>query len=229
MAFGLSFSCGKVAWGHTTLSFGAKPLRSLPIRPTRIAIALILLFCFLPAGQSAPPQRKKTPGPAAASVPLGGVQFVDVAKSAGLQFRHYNGASPEKYVIETMGGGAAFFDYDKDGWLDIYLVNGGAVPGHPAPAPVRNALYRNLRNGTFEDVTLKAGVPGNGHYGMGVAAADYDGDGYTDLYVTAFQRNVLYRNRGDGTFADVTEQAGVAGGAWSSSAAFLDYDRDGDL
>ncbi|MGH9532232.1 MAG: CRTAC1 family protein, partial [Terriglobales bacterium] len=98
-----------------------------------------------------------------------------------------------------------------------------------APAPVRNALYRNLRNGTFEDVTVKAGVPGNGHYGMGVAAADYDGDGNTDLYVTAFQRNVLYRNRGDGTFSDETERAGVAGGAWSSSAAFLDYDRDGDL
>jgi len=142
---------------------------------------------------------------------------------------HYNGASPEKYVLETMGSGAAFIDYNNDGWLDIYLVNGGGVPGHTPAAPVRNALYRNRGDGTFVDVTAQAGVGGNGHYGMGVAAGDYDNDGWTDLYVTTFGRNILYRNRGDGTFEDATERAGVAGGGWSSSAAWLDYDRDGRL
>ncbi len=231
------FSCAKVAYGreelhsaprlHFYLMAARIPTSLFTVLQTCMAAALLLTGPLL-SGQGAPQQGKKASKPAAAATPLR-VQFVDVAKSAGLRFRHYNGASPEKYVIETMGSGAAFFDYDNDGWLDIYLVNGGAVPGHPAPVPVCNALYRNLRNGTFEDVTAKAGVPGNGYYGMGVAAADYDGDGNTDLYVTAFQRNVLYRNRGDGTFSDETKRAGVAAGAWSSSAAFLDYDRDGDL
>ncbi len=157
------------------------------------------------------------------------IAFTNVAPAAGLRFTHWNGASPEKYVLETMGSGAAFLDYNNDGWLDIYLVNGGGVPGHPPPGPVRHALYRNKGDGTFVDVTGQAGVGGNGHYGMGVAAADYDNDGWTDLYVTTFGRNILYRNRGDGTFADVTESAGVAAGGWSSSAAFLDFDRDGRL
>ncbi len=156
------------------------------------------------------------------------VTFVNEA-AAGLRFTHWNGASPEKYVLETMGSGAAFLDYNNDGWLDIYLVNGGGVPGHAPPAPVRNALYRNKGDGTFVDVTTQAGVGGNGHYGMGVASADYDNDGWTDLFVTTFGRNILYRNRGDGTFADATEKAGVPGGGWSSSAAFFDYDRDGRL
>ena len=163
---------------------------------------------------------------AKASAPI---QFVDVAEAAGLHFKHWNGASPEKYVLETMGSGVAFLDYNNDGLLDIYLVNGGTVPGHPSPAPVRNALYRNNGDGTFTDVTNEAGVGGNGYYGMGVAAADYDGDGWTDLFVTTFGRNILYHNNGDGTFTDVTDRAGVAGGGWSTSAAFLDYDRDGRL
>ncbi|HXE74571.1 MAG TPA: CRTAC1 family protein [Candidatus Xenobia bacterium] len=158
-----------------------------------------------------------------------GVTFVNAAALAGLRWTHYNGASPEKYVLETMGSGAAFLDYNNDGWLDIYLVNGGGVPGHPPAAPVRNALYRNRGDGTFVEATAAAGVGGNGHYGMAVAAGDYDNDGWTDLYVTAFGRNVLYRNRGDGTFEDATERAGVAGSGWSSSAAWLDYDRDGRL
>ncbi|HSA94031.1 MAG TPA: CRTAC1 family protein [Terriglobales bacterium] len=162
-------------------------------------------------------------------MPAAPVQFTDVALRAGLGFRHHSGASPEKYVLETMGSGAAFLDYDNDGWLDIYLVNGGSVPGYPASSPIRNALYRNRGDGTFEDVTAAAGVAGNGHYGMGSTAADYDGDGYTDLFVTAFGRNVLYHNRGNRTFEDVTDRAGVAGGQWSTSATFLDYDRDGDL
>lgn len=157
------------------------------------------------------------------------IQFVDVAETAGLHFKHWNGASPEKYVLETMGSGVAFLDYNNDGLLDIYLVDGGTVPGHPAPAPVRNALYRNNGDGTFTDVTNEAGVGGRSDYGMGVAAADYDGDGWTDLYVTTFGRNILYHNNGNGTFTDVTDWAGVAGGGWSTSAAFLDYDRDGRL
>ncbi len=193
-----------------------------------MAGALLLMVCTLATGQTARSQGKKTSRPAAAAS-ASQVQFVDVAQAAGLRFRHYNGASPEKYVIETMGSGAAFLDYDHDGWLDVFLVNGGAVPGYPAPGPVRHALYRNQGNGSFRETTAEAGVVGNGHYGMGVSAADYDGDGHTDLLVTAFTRNALYHNRGDGTFEEVTDRAGVAGGKWSSSAAFLDYDRDGDL
>ncbi|MDA2930832.1 CRTAC1 family protein, partial [Acidobacteria bacterium AH-259-O06] len=155
--------------------------------------------------------------------------FEDVARAAGITFQHWNGASPEKYELETMGSGAAFLDYNNDGWLDIYLVNGGEVPGYPSPVPVRHALYRNQGDGTFLEVTAEAGVGGNGYYGEGVSAADYDGDGWTDLFVTTFGRNLLYRNAGDGTFVDETDRAGVTGGEWSSSAAFLDYDGDGDL
>lgn len=157
------------------------------------------------------------------------VTFVNAASASGLRFVHWNGASPEKYVLETMGSGAGLLDYNNDGWLDIYLVNGGSVPGHPPPAPVRHALYRNKGDGTFVDVTTQAGVGGNGHYGMGVAAADFDNDGWTDLFVTTFGRNLLYHNNGDGTFTDVTDSAGVAGGGWSTSAAVFDYDRDGLL
>lgn len=155
--------------------------------------------------------------------------FTDVAEVASIHFEHWSGASPEKYVLETMGSGVAFIDYDNDGWLDIYLVNGGSMPGYSPPVPIRHALYRNQGDGTFIDVTVEAGTGGNGHYGMGVAVADYDGDGWSDLFVTTFGRNLLYRNRGNGTFEDVTARAGVAGGGWSASAAFLDYDRDGWL
>jgi len=158
-----------------------------------------------------------------------GILFEEVASVSGLDFRHYSGASPEKYTLETVGSGVAFLDFDNDGWLDIYFVNGGPVPGRPPPGPIRHALFRNQRDGTFLDVTAGAGVEGNGRYGSGVAAADYDGDGWTDLFVTAFGRNLLYRNARDGTFVDETDRAGLAGGQWSTSAAFLDYDQDGDL
>lgn len=156
------------------------------------------------------------------------IQLIDVTAAAKITWRHDNLATPEKYLIETMGGGGAFLDYDNDGWLDIYLVNSGETPFHKPKAPLRNALYRNNRDGTFTDVTEKAGVPGYG-FGMGVAVGDYDNDGFVDIYVTNFGPNILYHNNGDGTFADVTAKAGVGDPRWSTSAAFFDYDNDGRL
>jgi hypothetical protein len=150
------------------------------------------------------------------------------AETSGITWRHVNGRSPDYYLPETTGAGCAFLDYDNDGWTDIYLVNSGECDFfHPNP-PLRNALYRNNRDGTFTDVTLKAGVPGGG-YGMGVAVGDYNGDGFPDLYVTQYGRSILYRNNRDGTFTDVTEKAGVAAPGWASSAVWFDYDNDGKL
>jgi hypothetical protein len=152
---------------------------------------------------------------------------VPPAKS-GITWIHTAGKSPEKYLPETSGAGCAFFDYDNDGWMDIYLVNSGPCDFYSPPAPLRNALYRNNRDGTFTDVTERAGVAGT-RYGMGVAAGDYDGDGFPDLYITQYDRSILYHNNGDGTFTDVTEIAGVAAPGWSSSAVWFDYDNDGRL
>src|ERR1700678_1382213 len=149
------------------------------------------------------------------------------AKS-GITWVHTAGKSPEKYLPETSGAGCAFLDYDNDGWMDIYLVNSGKCDFYNPPRPLRNALYRNNRDGTFTDVTEKAGVSGGG-YGMGCAAGDYDCDGFPDLFVTQFGRSILYHNNGDGTFTDVTEKAGVAAPGWSSSAVWFDYDNDGRL
>ena len=129
--------------------------------------------------------------------------------SSGIKWVHTAGKSPEKYLPETSGAGCAFLDYDNDGWMDIYLVNSGKCDFYNPPHPLRNALYRNNHDGTFTDVTEKAGVAGGG-YGMGVAAGDYDGDGFPDLYVTQYERSILYHNNGDGTFTDVTEKAGVS-------------------
>lgn len=133
-----------------------------------------------------------------------------------------------RYLPETVGAGCAFFDFDNDGWMDIYLVNSGSADFYNPTAPLKNALYRNNRNGTFTDVTDKAGVAG-GRFGMGVAAADYDRDGWQDLYVTNYGRNYLYRNNGNGSFTDVTEKAGVAASSWSTCAVWFDYDNDGKL
>src|SRR5215471_4436286 len=153
------------------------------MHPFHVRLFMIMLVLSSPSSGGQLPARLETRSPKQASKkrearPAALVQFVDVARKAGLHFKHWNGASPEKYVIETMGSGVAFLDYNNDGLLDIYLVNGGTVPGHASPGPIRNALYRN---------------------------------------------------NGDGTFTDVTDAAGVAGGGWSTSAAFLDYDRDGRL
>src|SRR5215470_540295 len=147
---------------------------------------------------------------------------------SGIRWVHSNGKSPEKYLPETTGAGCAFFDYDHDGWMDIYLVNSGPCDFFAPSQPLRNALYRNNRDGTFSDVTEKAGIRGGG-YGMGVAVGDYNADGFPDLYLTQYGRSILYRNNGDGTFTDVTEKAGVVAPGWSSSAVWFDYDNDGKL
>ena len=127
-----------------------------------------------------------------------------------------------------MGGGVALFDFDDDGWLDIYFVNGCPLPFDQQSPPRPNKLYRNRRDGTFEDVTERAGVGGRG-YGMGCAVGDFDNDGHDDLFVTGLNQTVLYRNRGDGTFEDVTAPAGVASSRWTTAAGFGDLDGDGDL
>ena len=157
----------------------------------------------------------------------------------GIDFIHRNSPTTNKYLIETMGGGVALLDYNNDGLLDIFLVNGGYLePSMPTPENFRrnrpeywNRLYRQNRDGTFTDVTKEAGLAdaGNGNYGMGVAVGDYDNNGYPDIYVTNYGKNTLYHNNGDGTFTDVTAKAGVAAGGWSSSAGFFDYDNDGHL
>jgi hypothetical protein len=155
--------------------------------------------------------------------------FSEVPSStSGITWVHTSGISPEKYLPQSTGAGCAFFDYDNDGWMDIYLVNSGKCDIFTPTQPLRNALYRNNRDGTFTDVTEKAGVPGGG-YGMGVAVGDYNADGFPDLYVTQYGRSILYRNNGDGTFSDVTEHAGVAAPGWASSAVWFDYDNDGRL
>jgi len=158
-----------------------------------------------------------------------GAFFSEVPASAsGITWRHVNGRSADMYLPETTGAGCGFLDYDNDGWMDIYLVNSGACDFYMPPAPLRNALYRNNRDGTFTDVTEKAGVSGGG-YGQGIAVGDYDGDGFPDIYLTQYGRSILYHNNGDGTFSDVTEKAGVAAPGWATSAVWFDYDNDGRL
>jgi hypothetical protein len=155
--------------------------------------------------------------------------FTQVLPSqSGITWKHTNGRSLDYYLPETTGAGCAFIDYDNDGWIDIYLVNSGRCDFYNPNMPLRNALYRNNRDGTFTDVTEKAGVACDG-YGMGVAVGDYDGDGFPDIYLTQYGRSILYHNNGDGTFTDVTERAGVASPGWASSAVWFDYDNDGRL
>ena len=160
-----------------------------------------------------------------------GVNFVNTAKTSGLNVKTiFGGEHKNKYLLETTGCGVAFYDYDNDGWLDIFLVNGTRLEGFSAGQEPTNHLFKNNRDGTFTDVTLKAGLVRSG-WGQGVCIGDYDNDGYEDLFVAYFGKNALYHNNGDGTFTDVSEKSGVAGNGkrWNTGCAFLDYDRDGKL
>jgi hypothetical protein len=159
------------------------------------------------------------------------VSFINVARESGLNAKTiFGGEHKNKYLLETTGCGVAFYDYDNDGWLDIFLVNGSRLEGFPAGSEPTSHLFRNNRDGTFTDVTAKAGVAHSG-WGQGVCIGDYDNDGWEDLFVTYYGKNVLYHNNGDGTFTDVSQKAGVAGKGtrWNTGCAFVDYDRDGRL
>ena len=184
--------------------------------PRRLSTCIVALLCGCAA--SDPP-----PAPT--------VRFVDATAAAGIDFVHTSGRSGRKYGVETIGSGAAFFDYNRDGWMDLYVVNGADLPGYVSAMPPQNALYRNDR-GHFAEVGASLGVADAG-YGMGVSAGDYDNDGDADLFVTNFGRNRLYRNEGAAmawAFADVTAAAGIgADERWSTGSSFVDYDNDGDL
>ncbi|GAB4110024.1 MAG: CRTAC1 family protein [Acidobacteriota bacterium] len=179
------------------------------------ALLALGLCSFLPAA----------PDPASRGIP----QFTDVTEAAGIRFLHINGPADRKdYIFEAKGGGIGFFDYDNDGWLDLFLVQGATVETAGTERNELSRLFRNRGDGTFEDVTEAAGLTHRG-WGMGVTFGDFDSDGWTDIYLTCLGPNVLYRNNGDGTFSDVTARAGVGDPRWSTSAAFGDYDGDGHL
>ncbi|MDE2965225.1 MAG: VCBS repeat-containing protein, partial [Acidobacteriota bacterium] len=188
----------------------------MPLIPVFLAAALLLASCWGLRAQTAELSSPEL--------------FTDVSLQAGITWKHFNGQSRDRFLIEASCGGVAFLDFDNDGWLDIFFVNGGETPKGKSPSPVRNALYRNLGNGKFEDVAESAGVAEVRFYGMGAAGADYDNDGFQDLYVTGFPTSALFHNEGDGTFREVTQQAGLENaGEWAASAAWFDYDRDGQL
>ncbi|MFQ5690731.1 MAG: CRTAC1 family protein [Gemmatimonadota bacterium] len=196
------------------------PIGREPARRSFVAVSALVLW--LACGGAEAGVRK----PARAEPPR--ILLRDVTREAGIDFRHVHGGSGKKYMPETMGSGVAFLDYDGDGWLDIFLVNSGRLPGYEGPSPIQPTLYRNQRDGTFVEVTRQAGLAEE-NYGMGVAIADYDNDGDPDIYLTSLGKNRLYRNEGDGTFREVGDEAGVSNPEWSTSAAWLDYDGDGWL
>jgi enediyne biosynthesis protein E4 len=175
-------------------------------------------------------QQSGKPDKAAVAAPAPAVRFTDIRQSARINFVQDSTQSEEKYYLETMGTGVAWLDYDQDGLMDLYLIQSAGTDAYKPARPLRSALYHNNGDGTFTDVTDKAGVGGEGHYGQGVAAGDFNNDGYPDLYVTGYGSAILYRNNGDGTFTDVTAKAGVADeGNWSTSAGWFDFDKDGWL
>jgi len=183
-----------------------------------LATALILALAGFLSGQTG----------IGAAPEMASVQFRDVTQQAGIRFVHNNGAFGKKFLPETMGPGVAFIDYDNDGWPDIFLVNGADWPGHVQKHSTPK-LFHNNRDGTFTDITHKAGLDIE-IYGMGVAVGDYDNDGYDDLFITAYGQNRLFHNNGNGTFSDVTQKAGLSGPKeFSTSAAWIDYDKDGHL
>ena len=166
-------------------------------------------------------QRSQTPLSPAPS-------FRDVASTAGLDFIHVNGASDERFFPEIMGPGGLFLDFDNDGWLDVFLVDGGSFADPAVARRARRRLYRNRHDGTFEDVTARSNIQ-HRDYGMGACAGDVDNDGLIDLYITNVGANALYRNTGGGRFAEVPRAGGADTALWSTSCAFVDIDRDGDL
>jgi len=180
------------------------------------AVAIALISSGAMRGQNRPPAQGA------------GLRFTDATRAAGVDFTHVNGASPEKHLVETIGSGGLFFDYDNDGWADILLVDGGSAADPLVARQARHRLLRNRGNGTFADTTSSSGIR-HGGYGMGACAGDYDNDGWIDVYITNFGPNTLYRNRGNGTFTDVTGVARVSASRWSTGCAFADLDKDGDL
>ena len=179
------------------------------------------VVCLAASGLlAAPPQVSRVGSP--------DVFFTDVARAAGLNVTHVNGASPEKYFAEIMGSGGLFFDFDDDGWIDIFLVDGGSVADPKVAATARHRLFRNRGNGTFEDVTAASGIR-HREYGMGACAGDVDNDGAVDLYITTYGANMLYRNAGGGRFVEVPKAGGAGSTLWSTSCAFTDVDQDGYL
>jgi hypothetical protein len=201
---------------------------SLPLRASAaLLLALIVHGVTLAAlhRQRQPVVDRRSPGEGGpAELPM----FRDVAVSAGLDFTHVSGASDQKFLPEILGSGGLFFDFDNDGWLDIFLVDGGSFADPTVARRARHRLFRNRGNGTFEDVTAASGIRHH-EYGMGACAGDYDNDGLIDLYVTNVGPNVLYRNTGHGRFSEVPNAGGADSGLWSTSCAFLDIDHDGDL
>src|SRR5215510_3482114 len=194
-----------------------------------VGLSLLVGAC----NDSQKPQESGKPAPQVTAVtppapPSAALQFTDVTAAAGVVFRHEAGATGKKWYPETIGAGGGFFDYDGDGWLDILLVNGRQWPGERQEPEPTMRLYRNRGDGTFEDVTQRAGlaIP---LYGMGMVAADYDNNGTQDLLITGYRETRLFRNEGNGTFTDVTQQAGIAQGNWDTAAVFVDVDRDGWL
>src|SRR5664279_5646482 len=168
------------------------------------ALALAVLSGVFTCAESVAQQAAKAP---AAPIP---VRYTDIRKSAGITFLHDSTISEEKYYLETMGSGVAWIDYDQDGLMDLYFVQSAATDAYKPAQPLRSALYHNNGDGTFTDVTAKAKVGGEGHYGQGVAVGDFDNDGFPEMYVTGYGSAILYRNNGNGTFTDVTAKAGVA-------------------
>jgi len=202
---------------------------NLRLRPVAL-LASIVGIAISPSGVLISGQQAAKPPKPRIAPPSPTVTFTDIRKSAGIEFVQDSTQTEEKYYLETMGTGVAWIDYDQDGFMDLYFVQSAATDAYKPARPLRSALYRNNGDGTFTDVTEKAHVGAEGHYGQGVAIGDFDNDGFPDIYVTGYGRAILYRNNGDGTFTDVTAKAGVADdGNWSSSAGWFDFDKDGWL
>jgi hypothetical protein len=227
--FILALSLNGIAWALTLAKNSdqtpGRKLTKMATRFTSVAFCLLILSnCAIPLtdAQAAGPQNENKSEKIA--------YFVDEAAKAGLTAPNtFGGVDTKKFILETTGTGVAVFDYDNDGWPDIFVVNGTTLDPLAGKQPPTNHLYHNNHDGTFTDVTEKAGLAHTG-WGQGVCVGDYDNDGYEDLFVTYYGKNVLYRNNGDGTFTDVSEEAHVAGnGSWSTGCAFVDYDRDGKL